>query len=225
MTAKLEFPTPMHRRAAEAVVDFCLVLPVQAVLLVNSCARGTATAESDLDIALLIDPEMSTGERRLIEQAWRERYGNGSIFRELEGLSPFAGVHLDIFDGRWVPEPWDDGGGPDAFEIEIGNRVAHSVPLWERGNVFEELCGRWLPYYGEAPRVERLRMVSAACRLNIERVHAAVKRDLNFYGFDRLYHALQEFLQALFISRGIYPVAYNKWIREQLEVWLGLPAL
>ena len=194
-------------------------------MLVNSCARGTATKESDLDIALLIDPELPDRERWLLDQAWRQRYENDSVFRDLKRLSRFACVHLDLFDGRWLPEVWDEGGGPDAFEIEIGNRVAHAVPVWEGGGAFADLRTRWLPYYGEGLREERLRMVNDACRLNIERVHFAVNRGLNFYGFDRLYHAFQEFLQALFIARRVYPIAYNKWIREQVEGWLGLAAL
>ena len=147
---KAEFPTAVHRQAAEAVVDFSIGLPIQAVLLVNSCARGTATPESDLDIALLIDPELPDRERRSLDQAWRQRYENDSVFRELERLSRFACVHLDLFDGRWLPEVWDEGGGPDAFEIEIGNRVAHAVPVWEGGSAFgragypitERACGR-----------------------------------------------------------------------------------
>ncbi len=225
MLTKPEFPTSIHRRAAEAIVHFSIGLPVEAVLLVNSCARGTATPESDLDIALLLDPELPARERQSLDQAWRRRYENDSIFRELEGLSRFARVHLDCFDGRWAPEPWDDGGGPDAFEIEIGNRLAYSVPLWERSSAFADLRARWLPYYSENLREERLRMVNDACRLNIERVHFAVTRGLNFYGFDRLYHAFQEFLQALFIKRRMYPIAYNKWIREQVEGLLGLVTL
>ena len=36
---------------------------------------------------------------------------------------------------------------------------------------------------------------------------------------------IQEFLQALFIARRVYPLAYNKWIRMQVEDWLGLPEL
>jgi hypothetical protein len=222
---KPEFPTSVHRQAAEAVVDFSMSLPIQAVLLVNSCARGAATPESDLDIALLIDPELPDRERQLLDQAWRQRYENDSVFRELERLSRFARVHLDFFDGRWVPAQWDDGGGPDAFEIEIGNRVAHSFPFWERGSAFADLRACWLPYYGDSLREERLRMVNDACCLDIERVHFAATRGLNFYGFDRLYHAFQEFLQALFIARRVYPIAYNKWICQQVEGWLGLAAL
>ena len=50
------FPTLLHGQAAEAVVEFSMRSEVEAVVLVNSCARGTAVAESDLDVALLVDP-------------------------------------------------------------------------------------------------------------------------------------------------------------------------
>ena len=29
----------------------------------------------------------------------------------------------------------------------------------------------------------------------------------------------------MFIAHRVYPIAYNKWIREQVEGWLGLPEL
>ena len=68
-------------------------------------------------------------------------------------------------------------------------------------------------------------MVRSSCRLNLERVDAGVGRGLYFHAFGRLYHAFQEFLQALFIARRVYPIAYDKWIREQVVDWLGLPQL
>ena len=46
-----------------------------------------------------------------------------------------------------------------------------------------------------------------------------------FQSLDRLYNAYREFLQALFIARRTYPIAYNKWIREEVEEILGLPEL
>jgi hypothetical protein len=32
-------------------------------------------------------------------------------------------------------------------------------------------------------------------------------------------------MQALFISRRVYPIAYDKWIREQIEDILGMPEI
>ena len=61
--------------------------------------------------------------------------------------------------------------------------------------------------------------------MNLERVNAGVARNLYFHAFDKLYHAFQEFLQALFIARRVYPIAYDKWIHEQVSGWLGLPQL
>jgi hypothetical protein len=40
-----------------------------------------------------------------------------------------------------------------------------------------------------------------------------------------LYKAYQEFLQALFIARRVYPLTYTKWIRLQVAEWLELPEL
>ena len=180
MPTNPQFPTPIHQQAAEEILHFARTLPVHAVLLVNSCARGTATAQSDLDIALLIDPELFASERRQLDRAWSERYQNVPIFRELEQLGRFSSVHLDFFDGQWTPEVWDDGGGPDAFEIEIGNRVAYSAPLWEGGNMFADLRARWLPYYGDELRKARLKMVIDACLLDFERIPFLVARGLIF---------------------------------------------
>jgi hypothetical protein len=48
---------------------------------------------------------------------------------------------------------------------------------------------------------------------------------LYFQAFDRLYKGFQEFLQALFIGRRTYPIAYNKWIHEQIVGILELHEL
>jgi hypothetical protein len=87
------------------------------------------------------------------------------------------------------------------------------------------LRATWLPYYPSALQQARLAMVRNACQDDLEHVPFFVARGLYFQAFDRLYKAFQEFLQALFIARRTYPLAYNKWIREQVAGWLGLPAL
>lgn len=71
----------------------------------------------------------------------------------------------------------------------------------------------------------RLRMVGKYCLNNIDHVAPYVERQLYFQAFRRLYNAAGEFLQALFIARYKYPIAYDKWIKEQLVEILGFPDL
>lgn len=84
---------------------------------------------------------------------------------------------------------------------------------------------RWLPYYDEELRWTRLQECMKFGINNLDHVPSAVERRLYFHAFDRLYHSFAEFLQGLFIARRVYPIAYKKWIREQIEGILGLPQL
>ena len=68
-------------------------------------------------------------------------------------------------------------------------------------------------------------MVRGFCINNLDHIPLFVERGLYFQSFNRLYDAFREFLQALFISRRTYPIAYDKWIREQIEEILGMPDL
>jgi hypothetical protein len=72
-------------------------------------------------------------------------------------------------------------------------------------------------------RTRRLSMVKAYCRNNLRHIPLYAERGLHFQCFNRLYNAIGEFLQALFITRRVYPIAYDKWIKEQLCDMLGLP--
>lgn len=226
MTMPIAFPTALHRRAAEEIVAFFGAAPeVAAVLLVNSLARGVGTPESDLDIAVLVQPDAPPDAVDALDRRWREHYQAHQTFHELRAAGPFTGVHFDLFDGQFIAEPWDDGGGPDGFELAVGNQLAYSVPLSEHGDALATLREAWLPYYGDELRAQRLAMVADACRYDLDHVPFFIGRSLYFQAFDRLYKAFQEFLQALFIARRVYPIAYNKWIHEQVAVRLGLPEL
>ncbi|MFZ5881452.1 MAG: hypothetical protein ACOY0R_18955 [Chloroflexota bacterium] len=222
----LQFPTSLHEQMAEVAAEFFTPRPqVDTILVVNSCARGQATPESDLDMAVLVKPEVTQEEIRVLEGAWAGHLSAHPLTAEYKKSGRFAQVHLDAITAQYVPTVWDDGGGPDYFEVEIGNQVAHSAPLGEVGAYFQALRARWLPYYGDALQQERLEMVRSACEYDLEHVPFYAKRGLHFQAFDRLYKAHQEFLQALFISRRAYPIAYNKWIREQVAGWLAAPEL
>ena len=64
-----------------------------------------------------------------------------------------------------------------------------------------------------------------ACEYDLDHIPLLMKRELHFHAFDILCKAFQEYLQTLFIANKIYPVAYNKWIKEQIVNWLNMPDL
>jgi predicted nucleotidyltransferase len=226
MISALRFPTALHREMAGLAEDFFASHAcVDTILVVNSCARGRAVAGSDLDMAVLITPTTPSQEVQSLTLKWEQFMATQPMVHRFRSTGRFTQVHLDIFDGRMTPTVWDDGGGPDTFEIEIGNRVAYSAPLCVTGTYFRQLQSQWLPYYEEQLRLSRLAMVREACARDLEAVPFFLGRGLYFQAFDRLYKAFHEFLQALFVARRTYPLAYNKWIREQVAEWLSLPEL
>lgn len=226
MTTVPVFPTEAHARVAEAIeLTFAADDAVDTILITNSCARGRATPESDLDLVLLVKDGLPADAVRALETRWAAFMAQNSAVQAYLNTGRFAHIHADVITGTYTPTIWDDGGGPDAFELEIGNHVAYSAPLTPPGSAFQNLQARWLPFYDEALRDTRLTMAHNACLYDLDHVPFFVRRDLPFQAFDRLYKAHQEFLQGLFIARRKYPLAYNKWIREQVVEWLGLEAV
>jgi predicted nucleotidyltransferase len=220
------YPTPEHQAAAETVTHFFSAnYPVEAVLLVNSCARGKATPDSCLDMNVLVRPEQLKSLYHQLETGWAEFEKSDPVFRALEGAGKYAQVHLDFIDGAFAPQERDFTSGPDGFELGIGNALAYSLPLWLGSDYYAGLKVKWLPYYSEELRTERLKMVRYYCLNNLHHIPLYAARGLYFQSFDRLYNAYREFLQALFIARRTYPIAYDKWIHEQVAEILGLPAL
>lgn len=214
----IEFPTQNHAEVARKVAEYAYRIDgVDTVLVVNSCARAQAVPESDLDMAILMSRPV---DEAALEAEWLMHMSSDATLREFSSRSTFSAIHLDFFDGTFMAPIWDDGGGPDDFEIEIGNRVAHAEPLDEGGIVFGQLREKWLPYYETQLRDSRLKMVTHACYYDLEFVPFYVGRGLYLQAFDRLYKAFREYIQALFIAHRTYPLAYNKWLEEQLD-WIG----
>ena len=198
---------------------------VDTILVVNSCARGRAVPGSDLDLAILLTPAATNQAVQSLETTWQEFSAAHPLIRRFRSTSRFTQVHVDVFDGRITSTVWDDGGGPDNFEVEIGNRLVYAAPFHAAGAYFRQLQSQWLPYYGQDLRLSRLAMVREACNRDLDAVPFYAGRRLYFQAFDRLYKAFQEFLQALFVARRTYPLAYNKWIQEEVSEWLSLPEL
>lgn len=226
MQIGVTYPSVEHKNAAQAIVAFFQEQEVDAVLLTCSCARGKATKDSCLDISILTSPEKFTDQGMFyMRQKWSEFHESAEVFKVLRRVGKYSHVDLDFTEGRFQPITRGWTSGPDSFELEIGNTLVYSVPLLEHTGYFQKLKRQWLPYYDDELRQERLADARKYCFNNLEHIPLFVERGLYFQAFHRLYHAFQEFLQALFISRRIYPIAYDKWIREQIEDILGMPEL
>jgi predicted nucleotidyltransferase len=220
------YPTPQHAQAADAITAFFVErFEIEAVLLGGSCARGKATRDSCLDIIMLASPEKLAPQRQLLEKEFRRFEESDPVVQALKQVGRYSDVHSDYVDGVFTPSEQDEAAGPDDFEVGIGNFLVYSVPLWQSSDYYSRLKEQWLPYYDEDLRLHRLRRVRHFCLNNLHHIPPYIERGLYFQSFDRLYNAYREFLQALFITRRTYPIAYNKWIREQVEEILGLPEL
>ncbi len=226
MQAGAYYPTTEHARAADAIVAFLShESEIAAIMLTGSCARGKATPDSCLDLAVLVQPEVLSTQRPALQRRWEDVAGASTEIAALLNVGAYSHVDLDFFDGCFVPRPRGWTSGPDAFELEIGNTLVYTTPLWERSGDVTGLRERWLPYYDERLRRRRLEEVRRYCLNNLDHIPLYVDRGLYFQAFHRLYDAFREFLQALFIARRIYLIAYDKWVREQIEEILGLPEL
>ena len=222
----LLYPTRSHAETAEAAVGFFSDRPeVDAVILAGSCARGKASPNSCVDLLVLVPPDVAPVRRQRLEEGWLDFHDREPVFQKLQLVGKYSHVDLNFIDGVFKPGTRGWTGGPDEFELEIGNALVHGVPLFEGTNYLDRLKARWLPYYGDALRRERLAVVRRHAMSNLDHVSLNVDRGLHFQAFHRLYDAFREFLQALFITRRVYPIAYNQWVREQVAESLGLPEL
>ena len=214
------YPTSAHDRAAQEITSFFASRDeTDAVLLVCSCARGKATVDSCLDMQVIAP----AGAVTKLDDEFRRFERESEAIAELLRTGRFSDLHLDVIDGTFVPGVIDEE-GIDDLEVGVGNLFVYSVPLFVRGDRLEELRADWLPYYGDTLRRERLE--ATRCFIldnNLARIPWFLDRDLYFQAFDRFHRAFQGFLLGVHIARRTYPIAYNKWIREQIVDNLGLP--
>lgn len=221
------YPSPQHEAAAKSLVFyFSNHDDVEAVLLTGSCARqGKATRDSCIDVSIVMKPEVIQKKRLNLYFHWENFYNREKVFSEFRKTGRYSHIDLEIIDCTFSPENHGYTSGPDSFELAVGNALVYSRCLFERGPFLKEVKKQWLPYYAARLRNSRLKMVLEYCHNNLDHIPLYVERGLLFQSFSRFYHAFGEFLQALFICRRVYPIAYDKWIQEQLVEILQLPDL
>ncbi|MFX0100013.1 MAG: hypothetical protein ACFFCS_10575 [Candidatus Hodarchaeota archaeon] len=219
------YPTKEHENATRLYVDsFKNDKDVLAILLICSCARGKASRDSCVDMGFLVKPG-TLCEFKVKSRVMEEAIDQSDVIKAFNKAGAFCEVHHSFFDGNFKPGTHHWTSGPDEFELEIGNHVKYAVPLLEKGNHFQELKDKWLPYYSDELREKRMKNNEKFFTNHVKHIPLYAKRGLVFEAFHRLYLATQEFLQFLFIKNRTYPISYTKWIEEQLVDILGLPEL
>src|SRR5688572_26081562 len=171
MQLRAAYPTPEHQAAAEVITDFFVSnYKIDAVLLVNSCARGKATRDSCLDIIMLARPDESESQLQELETGWQQLEKSSEVIQDLYKMGKYSVVHPDFIHGVFTPGEQDETAGPDDFEVQVGNFLAYSVPLWQGSDYFDELKAQWLPYYSEELRQYRLERVRWFCLNNLQHI-------------------------------------------------------
>lgn len=220
---ELRLSTSTHQKAFDLVCNLLANDPrVMALAITGSAARNEGSFDSDLDFDIFFaedapaDAIIAGVEEVLAREVFAQKGAEVGIF---------FNVDLHAAPTVITPQPrgWTDG--PDNFELEIGNTFVYTRLVFEREGYFHQAQARYLPYYDEPLRQERLAETLKFCRNNIYHIEPYVNRGLYFQAFRRLYDATREFLQALMIARRVYPIAYDKWVKKQLVEILGMPDL
>ncbi len=217
------YPTPEHEKASKRLIEiFSQEKSVMNILLLGSCARGKASKDSCLDVCIIVKTKPDI---KNIEKKFKTIYKNDNAFIELSKVGKYSHIDLDVIDGKIKPIERGWTSGPDEYELSIGNIFFYSAVLFDINNYFKRLKKKYNPYYGEDLRKKRLNEVKKFMCNNLDHIPLYVERGLYFQSFKRLYDATREFLQALFIKNKVYPIAYDKWIKEQLVEILNKPEL
>lgn len=219
----LHLATPTHQKAFDLVRNFLQEdSRVLALAITGSAARNEGSFDSDLDFNIFFQEDAPSNEiiAEIEDALQRDVYAQQGA-----EVGRFFDVDLHAAPLRFTPQSrgWTDG--PDNFELEIGNTFVYTKLLFERDSTFTQAQAAYLPYYDETLRQARLHQTLNFCRNNINHIEPYVQRGLYFQAFRRLYDASREFLQALFIAKRLYPIAYDKWVKKQLVEILGLPDL
>jgi hypothetical protein len=209
--AEIAFPGEVHRaRACETALALAQDPRVRAICLTCSIARGVADSEADLDMVAFT--------------AWEHVSALDAVAERHRAAS--SEIHFDLEISHDQFEPGQQGWtNVDAFELEVGNYVAYARPIFERGEAFQQLQARYLPYYDDALARRRAARFYEVTTNHAHRMRRGLRRNSLFDPAERLRLGIQTFLAGLFVCRRVYPVDYAKWVEYQVTDLLGLPEL
>lgn len=224
------FPTPRHAALVSALRDlFGAEDDVSAILLGGSLARGRGGPASDVDLLLLVPAD------RLAAFATRPRdyaaLGATGVEAEPDGVAlDFGGLpaHIWMTDGKLAPRA-SGSVLDDPFELEVAALYVNARPLLDRDGLRGRLGARYLPFYDEGLRRQRLRRLAGEFASHCAALEDQAARGLGFAAIDRLHTAFRAFVLGLFLANRRYPLDLMKHLEEQVGDGLGradlLPAM
>ena len=114
------YPSIYHQKAAEKFAAFFYTrFGVDAILLVNSCARGKASPDSCLDLAVILTPAAFKPARAVFENDWEAFYHHEPVFADLEKCGVHPNIEPYFCDGNFSTLEHSWTSRPDEFEQEI----------------------------------------------------------------------------------------------------------
>jgi len=235
-------PSPAYDKIIEKMVDYYKSdSRVFAVVLFGSLARGQGVPGSNIDLVVFVYPKdfksffkIENTHKRVddyIKMGGKPNYYLGATCgprtgQETEYSIDFNDIRVNLMFRDDIPRLRDQVGiCVDHFELDIGNYFVYCLPLYERDDTYKSLARKYLPYYGDDIRKERLEATRKEFDYRIERAKKMAERGLVFNSISQLYISFAILLQHLFIRKRKYPIYYRKWIKSQIVDILHEPEL
>jgi hypothetical protein len=87
--------------------------------------------DSCLDIAILLAPELEVVKRSEIVSSWNKEHAENKFFKVFREVGKYSNIDLEFVDGHFNEGHHSWTSGPDEYELEIGNFIAYSKPLFK----------------------------------------------------------------------------------------------
>jgi len=238
-------PSPLKKKYENIICKltnyYKLDSRIFAVVLFGSLARRQAIPSSCIDLVVFVKPQyyknffyVEETRERIADYAKMggkaQRFWGATcglrMGREVEHTIDFNDAVVDLlFRADMVRMRDQSSICSDRFELEIGNYFVYCLPLYEQDDTYQLMAKRYLPFYDDEIRKQRLKATRKEFDYRIYRIKKMANRELYFY-CNRLFDfAFKIFLQHLFIKKRKYPYFYEKWIKQQVTDILNEPEL
>jgi hypothetical protein len=205
---------------------------VYAIVLIGSLATGKAVKGSCIDLFIFLDKKHLDSLASSITSRTRAYSRmNGRICYyagDVEGGIEFGNIRVDLgfTDGYFKGDRENSFDiTRDEFETTVGNLLAYSIPLYQKGKKFQRLRQKYLPFYDDRLRSIRLKGAAEEFSYKIWKTRWLAERGEYFAALEALLESQRIFLQHLFIKERKYPIDYTKWLKDQCTEILAMPKL